>query len=43
MEREEEKNLSFPTLSSYPASEYNPLTSLGNSSATIVDQGTLPH
>jgi hypothetical protein len=43
MEREEQKNLSFPTLSSHPPLEYNPLASPGNSSATIVDQGRLPH
>jgi hypothetical protein len=43
MEKEEEKNLSIPTLSSHPPLEHNPPASPGNSSATIMDQGRLPH
>jgi hypothetical protein len=43
MEREEQKNLSFPSLSSHPTLEYNPLASPGNSLATIMDQGRIPH
>jgi hypothetical protein len=43
MEREEQKNFSFPALPAHPPLVYNPLASPGNSSATIVDPGRLPH
>jgi hypothetical protein len=43
MKREEQKNLSFPSISSYPPLEYNPPASSGNPSTTFMDQGILPH
>jgi hypothetical protein len=43
MEREEQKNLSLPALSSHLPLKHNPLAYPGNSSATIVDPGRLPH
>jgi hypothetical protein len=43
MGREEHKNLSFQALSSHPPLEHNLPASPGNSSATIMDQGRIPH